>query len=431
MFDYLQKYQQIPADIRAKLDTPAIKAAIKQLETNYHLTLAGLIIKIVVKDVLISRLSFYLSENYGLSGEQAQKLTAELQAKVLVAIHDYLAAPLTAPIDINRLAKSSPTVSTTNLPIDNNRQPVDLESTLNKLVSQQIVFKLPAELDRWRQVAKTFLLGVRNQKALDDFLIRSFVGGGLGVSLGQAQELKQQLTQAKELLDQQARQQVTVQAPAKPLDKLIAQSVVRDFESDLLASLRKINNQPRTELKTETELLAPSNKETKLLPTTEPVTSIAPAVTEPLAKQPLIPATNNLEPTIVIPVDQRSTDNKTGKIRMDDVRFAQKTSTPLDEIANLNLKRFRYLGHDAQEQAQKVKEKLDLLAEYGYSKRLQGISAWRQSPLNRMYLQAGQSSIASEQSAEQLLTQQANQNTENLTFAEFIAIMNLNQQLRF
>ena len=91
MFDYLQKYQQIPADVRARLDTPLIKATIQQLEDTYHLSLAVLLIKIMVKEVPISRLSYYLSESNGLSGEQAQKLTAELQAKVLVVVQNYLA----------------------------------------------------------------------------------------------------------------------------------------------------------------------------------------------------------------------------------------------------------------------------------------------------------------------------------------------------
>ena len=105
MFDYLQKYQQVPADVRAKLDTPLIRATIKQLEETYRLSLASLLIKIMVKDISPSRLSYYLSENYGLSGDQAQKLTAELQAKILVTVQSYLAKPLNAPIDINQLAK--------------------------------------------------------------------------------------------------------------------------------------------------------------------------------------------------------------------------------------------------------------------------------------------------------------------------------------
>ncbi|NCU44090.1 hypothetical protein EOM71_00215 [Candidatus Falkowbacteria bacterium] len=436
MFDYLQKYQQIPADIRAKLETPLIKATIQQLEKTYRVSLASLLIKIVVKDIPISRLSYYLSENNGLSGEQAQKLTAELQAKVLVVIQSYLAKPLNAPIDINRLAKGNPIVNSTNpdqqLPIINNQSPLDLETILNKLVSQQKIFKQPGQINRWRQLAKTFLIGVRNQRAVDDFLSRPFNDGGLGVSTEQAQQLNQQLTDAKELFHQQARQQITIQAPTKPTDQLIAQAAVHDFESDLLASLRKIDNQPRLELKTEIELPAPPEVNTKLLEaakTTEPIAEAQLVVKAP--EQPIISQHQNSAPTIVVPLDQRTADNKTGKIRMDDVRFTPKTLTPIDELANLTLKRFRYLGHNPEERAQKIKDKLDLLAEYGYSKRLQGISAWRQSPLNRLYLQIGQRSIQNCQSAQQLLSEQISQDAESLTFNEFVAIMNLNKQIRF
>ena len=82
--------------------------------------------------------------------------------------------------------------------------------------------------------------------------------------------------------------------------------------------------------------------------------------------------------------------------------------------------------------AKKIKEKIDLLAEYGYGKKLQGIDAWRHSPLNMLYLKIGQLSIASEQTAEQILNEQVNHSQEeNLTFDEFKAIMNLNKQIRF
>ncbi|HNW55831.1 MAG TPA: hypothetical protein PKN62_02010, partial [bacterium] len=135
--------------------------------------------------------------------------------------------------------------------------------------------------------------------------------------------------------------------------------------------------------------------------------------------------------TVVIPLDQRSTDNKTGKIRMDDVRFTPKTLTPIDELASLTLKKFRYLGLSPEDRAQKIKEKLELLSEYGYSKKLQGVNAWRQSPLNRLYLEIGQESISSGKSAKELLENNSTQNPEYLTFPEFIAIMNLNKDIRF
>lgn len=430
MFDYLQKYQQIPADVRAKLDTPLIKATIKQLEETYRLSLASLLIKIIVKDISLSRLSYYLSENYGLSGDQAQKLTAELQVKVLVTVQNYLAKPLNASIDINQLAKGGTlkaliSPSQSSVTQKNGQQPpidINLESVLNKLVSQQKIFKQAGAINRWRQLAKTFLIGVRNQRAVDDFLSRPLDNGGLGVSAEQIPQLNQQLAEAKELLHRAAEQQIVNRPPVKPLDQLITQAAVRDFESDLLASLKKIDNQPRLELKTENELPAPLVDSPKLLETTQS------AKENPTINQQ-VPTTDSA-PTIVVPIDQRTADNKTGKIRMDDVRFTPKTLTPIDELANLNLKRFRYLGRSPEERVQKIKEKLDMLAEHGYSKRLQGLSAWRQSPLNRLYLQIGQRSIQNCQPAEQLLSKEDSQDN-NLTFNEFVAIMNLNKQIRF
>ncbi len=43
MFDYLQKYQQIPAEIRAKLDNASVKANIHQLEQQYRVSLFNIV----------------------------------------------------------------------------------------------------------------------------------------------------------------------------------------------------------------------------------------------------------------------------------------------------------------------------------------------------------------------------------------------------
>ena len=425
MFDYLQKYQEIPAEIRARLDTPLIRATIKQLEKAYRVSLASLLIKIMVKDIPLSNLSYYLSENYNLSGDQAKKLTADLQAKILVTVQSHLSKPLNAPIDINQLAKGGMTKVSSAQSKSGQESSINLESVLNKLVSQQKIFKQSGQINRWRQLAKTFLIGVRNQRAVDEFLSRPVASGGLGVTEKQKQQLVQELIKAKELLHQVAKQKITTQPPVKPVDRLINQAIVHDFESELLTSLQKIDNQPRKDLKTESELPAPQSASHKLL-TTATATKEAPIT----AKKEVVKSIDSA-PAIVVPIDKRTADQKTGKIRMDDVRFTPKTLTPIDELANLNLRRFRYLGRTPEERVQKIKEKLDMLTEQGYGKRLQGLNAWRHSPLNHLYLQIGQMSIEKCQPAEQLLTTEDNQSDDNLTFNEFIAIMNLNKQIRF
>lgn len=444
MFDYLQKYQKVPAEIKAKLDTAEIRETIRLLEEKYRISLSITLIKIIVKDIRLSDLAFYLIDKNGLDKDAAQKLVAEIQVNILSRVQDYLSKPLSEPVNIekviNNYSLEKPTISSKESVYSSD----NLELSLNKLVSHQSFFKKPTELSRWRQVAKTFLLGVRNQKALIDFLTKPFVDGGLGLSLPQSEELISRLLDIRQDLDQQAKQQINVQPPNNSIDQLINQVATQDFESDLLISLKKIDQKPRLDLNTEIELPAGKVLEPKLLaPVEDNKPEIkAPEVTQslPVETKETAPKIKEIEqaipkstsPTIVSPLDQRATDIKTGKIRMDDVRFEPKTLTPIDELATIGLRKFRYLGATADERVEKIKEKINLLAEYGYGKKLEGIDAWRHSPLNMLYLKIGQLSIASEQTAEQILDEQAAKSQEEvLTFDEFKAIMNLNKQIRF
>jgi len=427
MFDYLQKYQQIPAEIRAKLDNASVKANIHQLEQQYRVSLFNIVMKVMVRDIPLDRLSFYLAENEGMNKEQAQKLVADLQANVFSLVQDYLSKPLYEPINIDQLVQHnrdiSPSASTEPHNINFSET---LEVKLNEFVSHQKIVKKSAELNRLRQIAKTYLLGVRNQQAFVDIATKTVAEGGLGLSADKALSLVAELNNIKQNLEFEARQQVNIQPPAKPIDKLIKQSIVEDFESELLANLRQIDKQPRYDLKTEYELTAGTKPETKLL------TSTTEAEQE-IVKQPTVKeAAVNQPAAVVVPLDQRVTDAKTGKIRMDDVKFIPKTLTPIDELATISLKKFRYLGPTATERTKKIKEKIDLLTEYGYSKRLQGINAWRHSPLNLLYLKIGQLSIEKGVSAEEILTKGAPELGEDiLTLDEFKAILELNKQLRF
>ena len=439
MFDYLQKYQQVPADIKTKLDNPAVKNFIHHLEQEYHISLFPIIIKVIVRDIPLSRLSFYLVENEEMNKEQAQKLVADLQANVFILINDYLSKSIVEPVNINKIVQDSQPLTISVPATDNNFVFTDIiENALNKFASQQTLVKKAADLNRLRQIAKTFLLGVRNASAFINIATKAVAEGGLSLTTEQASILMEQLNKIKKDLDQQAREKISVQPPTQPTDELIRQSIVQDFESDLLVSLRQIDNKERSDLKTESELTSGDIEATKLLPSTAEKKD-----EEEIKQTATIPNVSaNTKPTeeqsvkqsvaVVVPLDKRTTDIKTGKIRMDDVKFTPKTLTPIDELATMTLKKFRYLGATATERAQKIKEKIDLLSEYGYSKRLQGINAWRHSPLNSLYLKIGQLSINKGEPAEQILAEATQQGKEDtLTLDEFKAILNLNKQLRF
>ena len=104
---------------------------------------------------------------------------------------------------------------------------------------------------------------------------------------------------------------------------------------------------------------------------------------------------------------------------------------PIEELRDMNLVNFRRLGDDAEVAIRKVREKINLLEEEGYSKKLAGISAWRQSPIYKLYLRTGQESINGGKSVIDVIEGKRERGEDYVTSREFSAIMDLNKSLRF
>ncbi|MCK4554441.1 hypothetical protein KAU19_05810, partial [Candidatus Parcubacteria bacterium] len=97
-------------------------------------------------------------------------------------------------------------------------------------------------------------------------------------------------------------------------------------------------------------------------------------------------------------IDDRKVDEATGKIKMEDVKakfiralgrdrgsgaeFRPKVMGPIDELKYMDLISFRRLDQNLVKIVEKIKEKINLLEEEDYAKRLKGIKAWRTSPVN-------------------------------------------------
>jgi len=111
----------------------------------------------------------------------------------------------------------------------------------------------------------------------------------------------------------------------------------------------------------------------------------------------------------------------------DIIRPQTKLQGPVDELANLDLVNFRRLSDDPVEAAKIIKNKVELLEEESFTKRQQGISAWRKSPLYKMYIAAGQQSIQQGKPVEEIIKEAG---PGNLDIKQFNAIMELNRTLR-
>lgn len=126
---------------------------------------------------------------------------------------------------------------------------------------------------------------------------------------------------------------------------------------------------------------------------------------------------------------------KTAKEEMKDVYYDEESSMPLmgsiQELKSFDLIGFRRLGDSAEHRVQKILEKINLLEQESYTKKAQGISAWRNSGVYQLYLRLGAESMSEGKQVENYIKEKQDNNEETLSIAEFSAISDLNKQLRF
>lgn len=120
-----------------------------------------------------------------------------------------------------------------------------------------------------------------------------------------------------------------------------------------------------------------------------------------------------------------------GKTRVEDVKFVPKLIGPIDELREMDLVNFRRLSENSTDAAVKIKEKINFLEEDSFAQRLEGIKAWRQSPINKLYLEIGQQSIANKLPINAIIGERLGEEKESLSLEEFNAVMELNKDLRY
>lgn len=129
-------------------------------------------------------------------------------------------------------------------------------------------------------------------------------------------------------------------------------------------------------------------------------------------------------PTMVRPVTERA--KQITEVKKRPIIFG-----PVEELSSFSLADFRRLAAVPAERVNKIIEKIETLTEDSLTRKTEGIRAWRHSEVHQLYLQLGAESIKREMPIDQLIGEKLNNNEETLTLAEFEAINELSQRLRF
>lgn len=139
----------------------------------------------------------------------------------------------------------------------------------------------------------------------------------------------------------------------------------------------------------------------------------------------------------VLPIKQAvlsaaSVSNAPGeRPRLDDIRSAPRLIGPLEELQTMTLIDFRRLSADPATAMAKVRDKVALLEDQGFEKKIAAVNAWRSSPLSQLYLEISREALQTGSPVLPLLARRLSEGKEALTSEEWHAVMTLNAELRF
>jgi len=458
MLGYLQKFNNLPADLKQKVSDQETMEKIEALEKKYNIALAALIMKVMVKEITLNNLPDYLLKE-NLSKEQAGELAEELKEKIFSSLKNYFSAspaeyvaPVSPPTselkvkgasfffspddeeEIKKLTKKIVTAE------DSSMAPAAVDDKLKEIISRtQINFGSADLADRFSQILRTYLRGIRNKFEAKATLMKPFLNGGLSFDDDSAEKV---MSSVDKILNSKPGE------PIKPLPKIrmpeLEQSgftsrreISRDAAYDF-SKLAKRDDKIKNDLKkldTKHELApltpavisvpiaqknAPKIKEkSPVLPRAE-IKPIQPAPKSDLSEMPLIKRRFEAENL-----------NQNQKVKIEDVKYVPRVMGPLDEIRHMDLINFRRLDKNPLKSADKIKSKINLLEEENYGKKLEGVKLWRLSPINKLYLEIGRLSIGENKPVDVIIEERKMAGADYLTVDEFKVIMDLNKSLRF
>ena len=116
---------------------------------------------------------------------------------------------------------------------------------------------------------------------------------------------------------------------------------------------------------------------------------------------------------------------------MTDVQPVRHLMGPVDELGAMTPVEFRRLSSVPADAAQKIEDMLATIETQSYEERVKGIKAWRQSPMNQLYVAMTSAALAQGIGLAEVATKRRGAGDESLSPAEIRAISALNERLRF
>ena len=215
MFDYLQKFNNLPKELRDKVSSKEVMADILILETKYGVDLAALVMKVMIKTISVKSLPSYIASEFSLGSEDAKELSKQLFIKVFSKVSDYLG--------IN----------------DEYKKNKDLDE-INNLIKQTNISLSSSDLiDRLKNIIFTYKKGVRDKINTRQSLLKEVDKGGLGLSNEEVDNIFKIINKKEEPLISKEEQNTI--SGRERLDKIIKEAESASAFYDLKKSIEQRN----------------------------------------------------------------------------------------------------------------------------------------------------------------------------------------------
>lgn len=241
---------------------------------------------------------------------------------------------------------------------------------------------------RFMNVLLTYFRGIRGPAEVEYILALSREGGGLGLPKEKAEMIM---------------------------------SVLKHHSDATNKERRVITVQPK-------EKIMPPVPPAPPVPPVPPATPVAPVTPVPPVPpvSPASPIPQMVKPAVVRPVAPQVAPKSPV---MGDVKITNRLVGPIEELTYMTVDDFRRLGKNIEEIISSLLEKIQLFADESLARKIQGIKAWKQSPVFMLYLKMSMDGIMQGKTIEQVIIDKQKEHADCLTLSEYEAIGRLNKQL--
>lgn len=461
MLDYLKQFNDLPDNIKNSITNQGTVTSIKNLENKYKINLAPIIMRIMIKEIQPAKFIETFTTKLNLSLAQARELANDLQYSIFFGVKNYIYGQ-DGSYDLPTEALAPKQIVSKPIPAQKN-EPITPVNQATKIMTEVGLSFPAAELNlRFENIINTYLKGIRNRIVTKESLIKAIENGGLGMSEDQATDVldsadgkpfKPKIEPKPSIMD-------LIELESKKNKQIASRDVDYDF-SELVANknqakqpvLLQTTGRAILESRTDDEMVKPVKAALPTLrptPTSSDIVGIAQvkmpkfeakplghSLSESLAaikdeeeKEEAIKEKNSLtdiQNASVGSANWQKTDS--GKVVMADVLSKPHVYSPIDELRFMTIKNFRNLSKDPEQAINFVLKKIEAVITDDFSKKVEAITAWKQSPINRMYLDVCKVGLMEAKPAAKVLSEKQKEDVDFLSNAEFEAIIKLNKIL--